>query len=206
MYNVNTNIDSEARATNFLDPGIHDDVYLMSVEYKTSPKGNDFMVFNFEKDGKSASLTEWAPSDEDPEKLQNKTLNQIKRVKHIVTKFIDDEKFVFDVKDFKEFCAKTIEVLGNAYENKSVRIKVVYGNNNFTSLPRYIPFIEKTEVPKDKSRLEIISIDKMVKDRPDTEQLQTNPFETKTEITEGMVIESADPAQPVAGKTDDLPF
>jgi hypothetical protein len=53
MYNVNKNIDSESSSANFLDVGIHEDVELKGVEYKTSPKeNNEFMVFHFEKDGK----------------------------------------------------------------------------------------------------------------------------------------------------------
>jgi len=184
MYNVNTSIDSEARATNFLDVGIHDDVYLTNLEYKTSPNGNDYMVFTFEKDGKNVSLTEWAPSDADPEKLENKTFNQIKRVKHIVTKFISDEQFVFEVKDFKSFCENTMRILGKNYVNKAVRIKVVYNNSNYTSLPKYTPFIEKMEVPKEKSKLSVLSIDKMVRDKADVETPQANPFEAKSETPE----------------------
>jgi hypothetical protein len=183
MYNVNTKIDSESRSANFLDVGIHEDVELKGVEYKTSPEGgNEFMVFHFEKDGKQLSHTEWKPKDVDPEKLENKTNNQIKRVKHIVTKFIPEDLYVFNATDFKSFCQNTIKLLGTSYVGKKVRIKVVYSFNNYTSLPNYVPFIEKMEVPKEQSKLEILSIDKMTKERADVEpQVQTNPFETKVE-------------------------
>jgi hypothetical protein len=183
MYNVNKNIDSEGRSANFIDVGIHDNVELKGIEYKVSPEaGNEFMVFHFEKDGKQLSHTEWKPKDQDPEKLENKTNNQIKRVKHIVTKFISEDLYVFEVADFKSFCLQTIKLLGNAYVGKKVRVKVVYSFNNFTSLPNYVPFIEKMEVPKEKSQLEILSIDKMTKERADVEPtVQTNPFETKVE-------------------------
>jgi hypothetical protein len=182
MYNVNKNIDSEARSANFLDVGIHEDVELKGVEYKVSPDaGNEFMVFHFEKDGKNLSHTEWKPKDQDPEKLENKTNNQIKRVKHIVTKFISEDMYVFTATDFKSFCQNTIKLLGNAYVGKKVRVKVVYSFNNFTSLPNYVPFIEKMEVPKEQSKLEILSIDKMTKEKADVEPVvQENPF-TKVE-------------------------
>ena len=183
MYNVNKNIDSESRSANFLDVGIHEDVELKGIEYKVSPDiGNEFMVFHFEKDGKQLSHTEWKPKDVDPEKLENKTNNQIKRVKHIVTKFISEDLYVFEVNDFKSFCLATIKLLGNAYVGKKIRIKVVYSFSNYTSLPNYVPFIEKMEVPKEQSKLEILSIDKMTKERADVEPaVQTNPFETKVE-------------------------
>ena len=92
MYKVDKNVKSETRATNFLDVGIHEDVELVGVEYKVSPEGNnEFIVFHFEKDGRKLSHTEWKPRDVDPEKLENKQANQIKRVKHIVTKFISED-------------------------------------------------------------------------------------------------------------------
>lgn len=187
MYNVNKNIDSEGRSANFVDVGIHEDVELKGVEYKVSPDaGNEFMVFHFEKEGKTLSHTEWKPKDVDPEKLENKTNNQIKRVKHIVTKFISEELYTFEVNDFKSFCLQTIKLLGDSYVGKKVRIKVVYSFNNYTSLPNYVPFIEKMEIPKEKSKLEILSIDKMTKERADVEpQVQTNPFENKvTDVTD----------------------
>lgn len=178
MYKVDKNVKSEARATNFLDVGIHEDVELVGVEYKVSPEGNnEFIVFHFEKDGRKLSHTEWKPRDVDPEKLENKQANQIKRVKHIVTKFISEDVFVFEAANFKGFCESTINLLGTNYVGKKVRLKVVYSFNNYTSLPNYVPFIEKMEVPKEESKLEILSIDKMAKTQADVEKPQTNPFE-----------------------------
>ena len=122
MYNVNKNIDSEGRSANFIDVGIHDNVELKGVEYKVSPEaGNEFMVFHFvDESGKTLSHTEWKPKDQDPDKLINKTNNQIKRVKHIITKFIPDDIYIFEVSDFKSFCTKTIQLLGNAYIGKNL--------------------------------------------------------------------------------------
>ena len=161
MYKVDTTINSETGGTNFLDVGIHENVELTNVEYKVSQEGNEFMVFTFSKDDKILSHTEWKPRDEDPEKLENKTKNQIKRVKHIVTKYIPEEMYVFNATDFKSFCENTINLLGKNYQGKKVRIKVIYAYNNYTSLPNYVPFIESMEVPFDKTRLEIQSIDKI---------------------------------------------
>jgi len=177
MYDVNTSIDSEGSGANFLDVGIHDDVELIKVEFKTSSEGSEFMVFQFEKDGKKLSHTEWKPRDEDDERLENKTKNQIKRVKHIVTKFIPEDKYVFSVTDFKSFCENTINLLGETYKGKKVRIKVIYSFNNYTSLPRYVPFIELMSV--DKTKLEILSIDKMKKEIPDANTSESNPFKPK---------------------------
>jgi hypothetical protein len=196
MYNVNKNINSEGSDVAFLDVGIHEDVLMTNVEYKVSSNGNEFMVFTFEKDGKAVTLTEWRPKDDDPSKLEDKTNNQIKRVKHIVTKFIPEEMYEFDATSFKEFCEKTIAMLGDKYKDKKVRVKVIYNYSNYTTLPPYVPFIETMDVSKEDSKLEVLSIDKMTKDKADSEPAaQTNPFENTQESTES----STD-------KKDDLPF
>lgn len=205
MYNVNESIDSESGGANFLDVGIHDDVELTSVEYKVSSEGNEFMVFTFEKDGKKVTLTEWRPKDEDAERLESKTKNQIKRVKHIVTKFIPENQYVFNATDFKSFCENTIKLLGSSFIGKQVRLKVTYSWNNYTTLPNYTPFIEKSDVKKADSKLEILSIDKMKKDNiADTDYAEKNPFaksgngDTKTDNAKADV-EQAD-------ATSDTPF
>jgi len=197
MYKVDKSVNSEARATNFLDVGIHENVELTGVEYKTSPDaGNEFMVFHFEVDSKKLSHTEWKPRDVDPDKLANKQANQIKRVKHIITKFISEDVFVIDAVDFKSFCEATIQLLGTSYVGKKVRLKVVYSFNNYTSLPNYVPFIESMDVTKEDSKLEILSIDKMTKTQADIERpASVNPFEAKT------AEKASNAAEP-----NDLPF
>lgn len=205
MYVVNKTIDSENSKTNFIDRGIHEDVNLLGIEYNVSKNNNEFLVFHFEKDGKTLDHTEYKPKDEDPQKLIDKTNNQIKRVKHIVTKFISEDTYNVTASTFKEFCEKTIALVGSSYVGKKVRIKVVYSNNNYTSLPNYVPFIESMSVPKEQSKLEILSIDKMVKDKPDVESnSQTNPFEKQTENDP----QSNMPETPIVSSNpeDDLPF
>ncbi|HKL13706.1 MAG TPA: hypothetical protein VJ907_08880 [Halanaerobiales bacterium] len=202
MYNVNKEIKSEGNGLNYLDVGIHDDVEMTSVEFKQSDKGNKFLVFTFEKDKKVVTHTEWEPKDQDPEKLEEKTINQIKRVKHIVTKYIPEEQYEFNVSNFEEFCNKTIALLGSKYQGKKVRIKIVYNYSNYTTLPNYVPFIEKMEVPKEDSRLEISSIDKMKKDLPDTEvKLESNPFDTDQDTSSADLPESESKEE-----KDDMPF
>jgi hypothetical protein len=203
MYNVNKNINSEGSNVSFLDVGIHENVLLTNVEYKLSPEGNEFMVFTFDKEGKAVTHTEWRPKDQDLDKLENKTANQIKRVKHIVTKFIPDELYEFEAKSFKEFCEKTILMLGEKYKGKLVRMKVIYNYSNYTALPNYVPFIETMDITADKSKLSILSIDKMTKDRADQESFaRTNPFDT-TPVTNpgGALTENTPTTTP-----SDLPF
>jgi hypothetical protein len=183
-YNVSKNIKSEVSGINFMDVGIHENVELKKVVYDVSDKGSEFLAFYFEDEkGKTLVHTEYKPSSDDPEVLANKTLNQMKRVKHIAVKYVTEDEFTFDVATFKDFAEKTIKVLGTSFLNKKCRVKVIYSWNNYTSLPKYVPFIESMEIPTEKSGLEISSIDKMTKDRPDTRfQKVDNPFEVENNV------------------------
>lgn len=178
---------------NFIDVGIHDNVELTNVRYDVSPNGNQFLAFDFQDEkGKTLSHTEWFPGDGADSKIKN----QMKRVRHIVVKYIPEEKYIFEANNFKDFAEKTIALLGESYKGVKVRLKVTYNNNNWADLPNYLPFIEKMDVPKEKSKLEILSIDKMQKDvQPDPVPQSENPFGG-----------NEDPQTNYESKSDDLPF
>ena len=199
-YIINKTINSEGRQRNFIDVGIHDNVALKTIEYKISPNFNPFLVFTFEKDGKLLTHTEYEPKDKDGNILENKRKNQMIRLKHIATKFIKEDDFIIEIMndDFKEFCSQYLKLLGNKYVGVKVRIKVVYSDKNFTSLPKYVPFIERMDT--EKTTLEILSIDKMTKDSPDKVESTQNPY--KLDLTP--TVETV-PAE-VAQTENDLPF
>jgi hypothetical protein len=194
-YVVNKTINSEGRRLNFIDVGIHDDVILIAIEFKMSPNGNPFLVLTFEKDGKKLTHTEYEPKDKDGKILEDKKLNQIKRLKHIATKYIKEDDFDFESNSFEEFCQTMIKKLTGKFEGKKMRVKVIYSNKNYTSLPKYVPFIESMDIPKEKSTLEISSIDKMTKDAPDKSEARPNPYKD---------LETADVVP--QNEEDQLPF
>jgi hypothetical protein len=189
IYNVTDKIESEVRSNNFMGPGIHDNCELkhkdadkLPIQYGESAKGNKFAAFHFINDKNEILIhTEWEPSDLDDEKLANKTNNQIKRFKHIITKYVPKEQFEgFTANNFEEFVKKSIQILGNKYKGVKIRVKVTLNNANYTSLPNYTPFVELMSVPKADSVLNInTAMDKMVKDKPDVEPSGSpNPFAT----------------------------
>jgi hypothetical protein len=211
IYNVTKEIDSEVRLNNFMSPGIHDNCELKHKEagvypivYGESAKGKKFAAFHFINDKNETLIhTEWEPFDVDGDKLANKTLNQIKRFKHIITKYVPKEAFEgFSVNNFEDFVKKSIQILGNKYVGVKVRLKVTLNDANYTSLPKYILFIELMSVPKSESGLSInTAIDKMVKDKPDQEVTSgTNPFATAANTSDLKTFEnypnSADTNQP----------
>jgi hypothetical protein len=190
-------IPADGSASNFIDVGIHDNVELTNIRYDKSPKeGNKFLVFEFKSEkGQELAHTEWEPRDADETRLNQKITNQIKRIKHIAKRYMPEEDFNFEANDFEGFALKTIQLFGDKYKARKVRIKVVYSNSNYTSLPNYVPFIEGMDVPREDSKLEILSIDKMVRDRADREAPSTNPLE---DLQQG--------SQTTTNKADDLPF
>lgn len=176
---LDENIQSEVRSVNFMDVGIHSNVELTEVKVETSPKGNHFIAFTFTSpEGKVLTKTEWPPMDNgDDENMLKKAQNQLKRIKHIMTKFLPEDqiKIEYDTDNWIKFASTVKAKLDPVMQGIKLRIKGVYDNNNYVTLPNYLPFIERMDV--EKSELEILSIDKVTKDEPDQEVPVTNKLE-----------------------------
>lgn len=182
---VDEKIQSEARAIDYVDVGIHDNVELTEVRADTSPNGNNFIAFTFTaEDGSTLSKTEWQPTDSDNAKLLAKAQNQAKRIKHIMSKYVSeaDTKIEYDTDNWMKYASTVKAKLDPHIKGVKVRIKAVYDNNNYVTLPNYTPFIERMDF-SGKSKLNIRSIDKMERSTGDREVPTENPFESTT--TEG---------------------
>ncbi len=189
MYNVTAELPYESTSDNFMDVGIHENVEMTRVEYGKTEK-NEFLAFYFVgADGSKLSHTEWKPTErslDTPEKLAEKELNQMSRIKQIVLNFIPEANFVFQANNFADFAQKVISLLGTTFVGVKLRLKVVY-SGKYTSLPTYwkFRFIERMDqVPTDKSKIKILSIDKMSR-TPDPIPANTNPFEISPALTTG---------------------
>ena len=86
-----------------------------------------------------------------------KLFNQ--RAKHIATKFVDEDTLVEALKgagSYAEFGEAYSSLFTEArISDTYVRLKVVLNNKDYSTLPKYPPFIESMRVPKEKSNLEI---------------------------------------------------
>ena len=93
----------------------------------------------------------------------------------------------------KEFAKEVAAFLNNANKDILVRVKIVYNDNNYTTLPRYTKytFIEPMILPEgETSSIVELSIDKFTKSVvEDRETTVTNPLEPSS-----------------ASVTDNLPF
>lgn len=187
----------------YLPAGINEDVQLKSVKCEKSPNGNYFLEITFDKGGATLTHTEWEPKMSNfittEEALQSKADNQYSRMLQILSCFYPESVLNFNGENFKEFAEWIVSLLNSADKNKKLRVKVVYNNKGYTTLPSYAKytFIEPMELPEGKtSAIVELNIDKFT--RPvvaDTETTEINPFEQpKTSI------------QTQADKEDDLPF
>ena len=138
----------------FLEAGIHDNVKLDNVRIDKSINGNYFIEFKFDKDGKTMTHTEWEPSKNSPQgtlseqEFQIKCDNQFKRLSQILKCWYTKEELSFNGESFKELIDWVKEKADNVDKSKLLRIKVVYNNSGYTTLPKYAKytFIEPMSV------------------------------------------------------------
>lgn len=169
----------------FLGAGIHDNVTLESVRVDKSPSDNNFIEFKFvAPDGKYVIHTEWEPrkiGDMTDDMLQIKCDNQFARIDQILECFYPNkESRQFTGENFTQFINWVATMLNNADRSIRLRIKVVYNNNGYTTLPKYAKyrFIEPMSVvDKGESVIVKLGIDQF--DKPiiaDIEQSNPNPL------------------------------
>lgn len=194
----------------FLSAGIHDDVVLDSIRVDKSINGNNFVEFKFvSKDGKFMTHTEWEPAKLDSmtnEDLQKKCDNQFSRIDQILQCFYPNaEDRVFNGENFVEFINWVAEKLNNADKSITLRLKVVYNNSGYTTLPKYAKyrFIEPmTIVNNNESVIVKLNIDNFEKPViADNEQSNPNPLTSNSSFT--VVNGTLDTTN---SNSNDLPF
>jgi hypothetical protein len=179
MYQINQTVKSEGSSTSVFPLGITDNAEMTNVSVDTASNGNAFLKFEFtSSEGSKLNHFEW-PIDTQNEGWEKKLQSQMKRVKHILTKFMEEDKIIINADSFENFAKGIITLLGNTYVGKKLRVKTVYSYNNYVSIPKYVPFVETMDT--DPTRLNITSFDKMEKDEADNPAtLSSTSTETKS--------------------------
>ena len=207
-YKVDSSVNVEVSKNNYVEAGIVDNLELKSIRYAVTDKGNEFIEFVFEDEtGAKLIQTEYKPKGNTEEQELERTLKQIKRIKQIICgynekdpktyTFVNPSDYNINATSFESFAKETIRILGNKNVGKKVRVKAVYNDNGFVTLPKYstYAFIEPMSLPKDKSIIKELSIDKFK--RPEatanTNQSSANVFDTVAAATKPQSV-------------DDLPF
>lgn len=203
----------------YISTGIIENVSLKSARSEVSPNGNRFLEITFEKDGATLVHTEWEPVIgqfvTSQEELQKKADNQYSRMLQILVCFYKDEEINFEGESFKEFANYVATMLNNANKDIKLRVKVVYNDKGYTTLPNYAKytFIEPMVLPEGKtSAIVKLNIDKFEKPVvADKEAKNDNPFASSTttnttSIYQGSESMTTPPTQGETTSSDDLPF
>lgn len=131
-YGFNQDTQSESTAKYF-NAGITPNVELESVEFKSAKKdgtGEPVLMFNFKgENGETFRHIEWDVKDAQDLAKAQEALG--KRVKHIITKFIPEEKAILSGNTYAEFSQGVINLLGDSFKGKKVAIKLVYGSKEY---------------------------------------------------------------------------
>lgn len=86
------------------------------------------------------------------------------RLKHIATKFVSEEEAEISASNYADFCQKYVALLDKPeYKKVPVRLKVTLNMKDYSQLPKYPPFIESMDVPKEQTRLRFTQWDKVAK-------------------------------------------
>lgn len=184
----------------YLEAGIHDNVKFVSARVDKSINGNIFIEFKFEKDEQTMTHTEWESTKkpmESEEDFQNRANRQVKRILQILSCFYPKEALVFAGSSFSEFANWVVNLLNAVNKDILLRVKIVYNNKGYTTLPNYckFTFIEPMNLPEGQvSKITELNIDVFV--RPITADKETTDVNPLDKVDKGV----ADT------QNDDLPF
>lgn len=186
----------------FIPAGIQENVQLKSARLAESPTGNKFLEIIFEKDGATLTQTEWKPTKfegMDDSALQKKEDTQFSRMMQILLCFYTDEQLVFNCSTFEEFATEVANYLNSADKSKLLRVKIVYNNKGYTTLPSYAKytFIEPMVMPEGQtSAIAKLGIDNF--EKPVVADVETPVVSLDTEIKNETFS--------IGGNENDLPF
>lgn len=173
----------------YIPAGIQENVALRSARVTTSPQGNLFLEIVFEKDGATLIQTEWKPTqfgDMTVEDVQKKEDNQFSRMMQILLCFYKDEELIFNSTTFEGWAKEISDYLNKANKTKLLRVKIVYNNKGYTTLPTYAKytFIEPMTISKEDSTIVELGIDKFTRPIVADKEEVVDPINTTTETEE----------------------
>ncbi len=129
--------------------GIQDNYLMKNVKYEAAKKdgsGDLTLIFEFEGPNKEQFRHVEFPVDESREGFEKKYASLAKRIKHILNKYMPEEKVVLTGETFEQFAKGVIGLLGNSYKTIPVRVKLILNDSDRLGFPKYLPFIEKMDV------------------------------------------------------------
>jgi len=172
MYNLNDSISVEINSSaNYINAGIQDNITITEVRKETSVGGNKFIEFKFKQDvtNSVATHTEWEPtktSMDTDESFKDKCNKQFTRILRILLCYYTEEQLKqaassvtlnsFD--DLGDFVKRALE---KADLSKKLRVKFVYNDNGYITLPKYTKYLFIEPMSVENTTMRILSIDKI---------------------------------------------
>lgn len=146
MYNIDESTEGD-RKPKFLEAGFHE-VTLTDINIAETSKGDKYLRFEFRNtEGIPFTHTEFAPNafpgSKDPEEdIKKQVSKQQTRIKHILSKFIDESEIKIKAKSFEDLMDVIVDLAGNKYKGIEFRILCDYNNKGYSRFPSFVPFIE----------------------------------------------------------------
>ena len=187
--------------------GINDNCKFVTGEVKTSQNGNSFFELIFENvEGVKITQTEWKPTRFDgmtDEDYQTKYDTQYSRMLQILECFYKEEELNFNGESFIEFANWIIDLLNKVDKETLLRIKFVYNNRGYITLPSYakFQFIERMDTPK--SNIKILDKHQLVRPIVADTEVTVN---TNYLATPGTSLGSQENTTTTNQVNSDLPF
>ena len=186
-YNITSALSVKSADKNFIEAGIHENISLDGIRVEKSVNGNNFIEIKLTNEsGAAFTHTEYEPSrstQDTDETFNNKATNQFARLLQLAKVFYTIEQLNSTAATFNNFegmGAWFKQLIDGADKSKKMRVKIVYNDNGYTTLPRYAKytFIEPMTVTKEESKIKPLSIDKFTRPEivADKEVATTNPL------------------------------
>ena len=163
----------------YIESGIHENITLINVVKNVSTNGSNFLEFTFANEaGATMKHTEFEPSSS-AQNYEERVLKQMSRILQILSVFFTKDQLASgDLSTVNDFYQWVLNKYNTADKTKKMRIKIVYNDKGFTTLPNYstYTFCESMDITEDKSKIRILSLDKMIRPVADKEPAANNPF------------------------------
>jgi len=133
-----------------------DNVLISGFETGETNTGTKFLDIKLKDTlGNEANMREYEPDSTRPD-FAKKSTSQITRLKHILTKYVPEGTPLPAAADFPALWEGVKQMLiANQCNAKPVRLKLVYNDKGYLTVPKYVPFMEQMSIPVADSKLRL---------------------------------------------------
>ena len=178
-FNTNTALSMPKNDVKFMNAGIHENVKLINVVKNVANNGSNFLEFTFaDENGSTMKHTEFEPTTSS-QNYEERVVKQMARILQILSVFFTKDQLVSgDLSTVNEFYQWVLNKYSVADNTKQMRIKIVYNDRGYTTLPNYstYTFAESMDIAKENSKIRELSIDKFTRPVADKEPIVANPL------------------------------